>query len=132
MKKHTFLLIIVLVLLSSTTVIAKGLTSADYLKYCSETVKLYNRVTADKFEAGVCLGFVDGSVSLHHVDIVTDKTNLLYCMPEANISTINIITLWIKYLEKHPKMLEKEPIATFSSAMAEAFPCDKANNKKKE
>lgn len=130
MRKLTFLLIIVLVLLPSTTVPAKGLTSADYLKYCTETVKLYNRISADKFEAGVCLGFVDGAVSKHYADIVTDRTNL-FCMPEAGISTVDIITLWIKYLEKKPEMHEMKPIVTFSSAMTEAFPCDEASNKKK-
>lgn len=100
-------------------------SSGDYLRYCQESIKLHDGKPANKLTAGVCLGYVEGSIGMHYAHTVTDKTNLFYCMPEPSVSTIEIIHIWTEYLKKNPSKNQSKPIVTFVSAMSEAFPCKK-------
>ena len=124
MKKQ-FLLFLTLSLLVASPVLAGHAipTSGDYLAYCQESIKVYEGKSADKSKADVCLGFVEGAISMHFVLTATDRATPYYCMSEYGIDSLDSIPIWIEYLENNPQKLKNAPIITFLLAISEVCPC---------
>jgi hypothetical protein len=101
-------------------------TSGDYLAYCQESVKVYEGTPADKLQAGSCLGFAEGALSMHEAYKSSDQGNPFYCVSESGISSFDAISVWIRFLENNPGKLDNAPIVTFVLSMGETYPCDQS------
>ena len=99
------------------------LTSGAYLKYCQESIKVYEDKHADKLAAAECLGFVEGAIGMHAALNAFGQSTPFYCMPEHGVDSFDATTTWVKYLEKNPQKLDKQPVLSFLLAMKESFPC---------
>jgi hypothetical protein len=126
--KKLFLLLLVLSLLVASPVLGGHSLpkSGDYLKYCLETIKTYEGKSADKSAAGVCLGFVEGTIGMHVVLTASSQAIPLYCLEEHNITSFEATKIWVEYLENNPQNLDKLSIITFVLAIRGAFPCSES------
>jgi hypothetical protein len=124
MKKLFMLLLVLSLLVASPVLGGHALpTSGDYLKYCQESIKVYEDKHADKLAAAECLGFVEGAIGMHAALNAFGQSTPFYCMPEHGVDSFDATTTWVKYLEKNPQKLDKQPVLSFLLAMKEAFRC---------
>jgi hypothetical protein len=124
MKKQ-FLLLIILSLFIASPVLGGYATptSGDYLKYCQESIKVYEGKSVDISTANSCIGFVEGALGMHEAFKFLGQGNPFYCIPEHSISSFDIIPIWVEYLENNPQILDKSPLITFILSMSKTFPC---------
>jgi len=126
MKIFPLILLALSLLVSSPVLGGQAIpTSADYLKYCQETIKIYGGGTGDKASAGSCLGYVEGVLGMHAAFSASDQGKPFYCMPEEGISSFDAISIWVQYLENNPQKLNNAPVITFILAIIGYFPCTK-------
>ena len=130
MKKLLLLIVLSLLIASPSLGGAPLPTSGDYLKYCQESMKVYEGEVADKSAAGVCLGFVEGAIGMHVALYASGQSTPFYCMTDHGISSFDAIAIWIKYLEKNSQKLNKSPIISFILAIRETFPCSEPQAEK--
>ena len=131
MKKLQLLLLVLSLLVASPSLGGHPLsTSGDYLKYCQESIKVYEGKSADKSAAGSCLGFVEGAIGMHAALNASGKATPFYCMAEHGISSFDAISIWNEYLENNPRNLDKSPIITFILAIRKVFPCSESQTDK--
>jgi hypothetical protein len=128
--KKLFLIFLVLSLLVASPVLGGQAipTSADYLKYCQETIKAYEGGAADKSSAGSCLGYVEGALGMHAAFSASGQGKPFYCMPEQGISSFDAVSIWVEYLENNPQKLSNAPVITFILSLNRLYPC--VNSKK--
>jgi hypothetical protein len=93
------------------------------LESCTDGIKmLENDKSADEFNAGVCKGFILGSLQVHSLYTDVYKVKGFYCVPE-NASIGQLVRITSKYLKTHPENLHLGAAVSVHNAMIVAFPC---------
>jgi hypothetical protein len=101
-------------------------TGSQLLKECRTAVRLFDRglpATMEMYEAGHCIGYIDGMQTMHLMWEIIAGPGLLLCVPAASVKIEQQIRVLVKYLETHPEKLHEDPNFLFLWAMQEAFPC---------
>jgi len=115
-------------LFANDTYLKGSFTGAEMLKYC----KVSSDDSVRDFERGVCTGFIDGFAAghhaaelwhaFHHRDESIDNIFGHLCVPKDTNRTA-LVTLFVRYLEKHPDNLDWNAGLLLESALREAYPC---------
>ena len=113
---------------ANDTYLKGSFTGAEMLKYC----KVSSDDSVRDFERGVCTGFIDGFAAghhaaelwhaFHHRDENIDNIFGHLCVPKDTNRTA-LVTLFVRYLEKHPDNLDWSAGLLLESALREAYPC---------
>ena len=86
-------------------------SSGNYLiKACQRALDNFN-----DWQAGYCLGWVDG------ISAVNDGLNLV-CMTD-HVTRGQAVRVVVKYLQDHPKDLDRSGAILVAEALQEAWPC---------
>lgn len=80
----------------------------------------YQADRSDPLLAGQCVGYVRG-VS----DLITDQGGPA-CMPRPRLMAGQIVRIVVNYGKNHPTVLDKQRLILVTSALQDAYPCDKS------
>jgi hypothetical protein len=95
--------------------------SNKILSACSELSKLLkNQFELDSFEAGRCWGYISASTDIYKV--IKYGSSRIVCIPEEQ-EVSDYVRIVIKYLNEHPKDLDRPAFELITKAFAEIFPC---------
>jgi hypothetical protein len=131
MKKYLVLVIALVSLLSVLPAIAVQRSGNDMLVDCGNLVKTESLETVSSDNVlgmGYCIGFIDGLVTFNYVfEAVLLREGkdefLQMCLPDR-ISTRQLATTIVKFLEANPGRLTQSGQALASQALVEAYPCE--------
>lgn len=93
-------------------------TGEDLLEQCHEWKKYYAHGSSDPnvaYKAGECIAYIQGVADSLYVQ-------KKYC-PARSISTQRTRAV-IKYLEKHPSLLEEDKMQAVTQALIGSYPCN--------
>ena len=122
MKKIPTILLLISIFISSPAYAGVGYTDGNkILSACSELNKLlhYN-FELDSFEAGRCWGYISASTDIYKV-IKYGSSRIVCISEEQEVS--DYVRIVIKYLNEHPKDLDRPAFELITKAFAEIFPC---------
>jgi hypothetical protein len=79
-------------------------------------------------EALACISYVAGYLDAFRVLRVFDstpgaETRSMFCIPDTNVSTTQVVRIFAKYLHGHPEHLDANAAILLTAALREAFPC---------
>lgn len=123
MKKIIFFLALIV----SNTVMATS--SPQLLEFCNSAIKVMNNnyVTTNYYQTGdqatslgTCLGYVSAVVDMYE--------GVAFCVPQ-NSTYEQYVRVTTKYINNNPEKLNLPAQAMVISALSNAFPCPKTNNK---
>jgi hypothetical protein len=83
------------------------------------------RFTGSRFEAGICLGYINASLSfLRLAQLVAERNQLRvpFCIPAA-VDADQLRRVVLSNIAAHPERLHWEAMALVFTATQEAFPC---------
>lgn len=104
----------------------KAETTEEMLSACRPiTVAKVSGGTIDfeeTFETGICWGAFAAIQRLSATVDHNEKPLLFSCPPEDSTQT-QIITIFVRYAEKHPEKYHQDFVFSAIAALKEAFPC---------
>jgi hypothetical protein len=106
--------------LGSGQVLADG---NELLRQCQHTIKAAEMEKSfDRFQAGMCLGMVQGVQST--VYFLSDDLNndSKFCVP-TKVSIGQLVRIVVKYLKDNPKLLNESETGLIWLALKDAYPC---------
>ena len=131
MKKLALLLIVVSLLVASPVMANSG---NDLLGYCGDVIKLINNkddLYINPFNTGYCYGLLMGTLGSDEVVSKYNNTQKICCIPsEKEVTLDQLVTVVVKYMNKHPEKLNYSASATILIALRETFPCTKTKPSK--
>jgi len=79
-------------------------------------------------EALACISYVAGYLDAFRVMRVFDstpgaETRSMFCIPDTNVSTTQVVRIFAKYLHGHPEHLDANAAILLTAALRDAFPC---------
>ena len=122
MKKISTIILLISIFVSSPASAGVGYTDGNkILSACSELSKLLEyQFELDSFEAGRCWGYISASTDIYKV-IKYGSSRIVCISEEQEVS--DYVRIVIKYLNKHPKDLDRPAFELITKAFAEIFPC---------
>jgi len=122
MKKISTIILLISIFVSSPASAGVGYTDGNIiLSACSELSKLLKyQFELDSFEAGRCWGYISASTDIYKV--IKYGSSRIVCIP-GEIEVSDYVRIVIKYLNEHPKDLNRPAFELITKAFAEIFPC---------
>ncbi len=123
MKAINVLFATLLFAMLSTTALAQD--GNELLRWCENSLsdeKIISSGVSSAFNAGLCLGMMQGITNLNVFYEQTKKS--LFCLP-SSIKNEQAARIVINYLNEHPEKLDQDGTLLAILAFVKAFPCKK-------
>jgi len=85
-----------------------------------QTLCTYEAAT---FDAGMCMGYLQGVHEVYKSFASLTETNRFYCLPD-NVTYGQAKQISLKYLEENPEILHLLAAQSIVLALTKAFPCE--------
>jgi len=83
-----------------------------------------NGVLTNPFDAGVCLGTMNGLLGLHQIYTQALGKQTLFCLPDGGLTVGQAVRIVVKHLREHPEKLDLRATTLAAGALRLAFPCE--------
>lgn len=129
--KAMIISVILFILMAAVPAMAVLRSGSDIQVDCSNLIKTESSESLSKDKilgVGYCIGLIDGLVTFNYVyetvlQAEGKRDMVQMCLPER-ISTRQMATVIVKYLEDNPGRLQESGQALAAQALVTAYPCD--------
>jgi hypothetical protein len=132
------IMVAVFVLMTAVSAVAVQRSGNDIRLDCSNLIRTESSESLSKDKilgVGYCIGLIDGLVTFNYVyetvlQVEGKGEVVQMCLPER-ISTRQMATTIVKFLDDNPGRLQESGQALAAQALVTAYPCDQETEKEK-
>jgi hypothetical protein len=117
---------LLVIVVATFTPVANAMDGNEIYPQCVSAEEWFDgkKPSISEFWAGHCIGLVTGVVhTLGLLSEVETDAEWRTCFPEDSFKPEKGVTVFVKYLESNPELLDEPAAVLAFGAMTEAFPC---------